>query len=156
MISAMPAPFFASTASLGTLSAVAATWVGTPFRANSEDRGRQGGVCCHLLVWHVLVECGMAIQRPPFGPAGHARYSRESIMQPWLDASPHFERIPYGASPGDVLGFRLGGAIHHLALVLPGEAGMLHTLNGIGVMNTPVADATWSARHAATWRPVSV
>lgn len=152
----MPTPFFTSADSLRVLSAVAASWIGTPFRANSEDRGRQGGVCCHLLVWHVLVESGVQIPRPPFGPSGHARFSRVSIMEPWLDASPCFHRLPHGADllPGDVLGYRFGGAVHHLGIVLSGGR-VLHALHGIGVADTPVDDATWAARHVATWRPLA-
>ena len=149
-------PYFSSSVAVGLLTGVAESWIGTPFRANSEDRGRQGGVCCHLLVWHVLVECGLQIPRPPLGAASHARYSRESIMEPWLDASPCFIRLAHGAEilPGDVLGFRIGGSIHHLAIALPGGR-ILHALTGIGVVDTPFNDPTWSSRHAATWRPVT-
>lgn len=154
----MNSPFFNDPTRLGVLVRAAHGWLGTPFHANSETAGTRGGVCCHLLVWHLYRAAGVEIARPPLGPTGHARFNRVSLMEPWLDACPQFVRAAVFAGelqPGDLLGYNVGGSIHHLAVLLPGGQ-LVHALQGVGATFTPAADPTWSIRHAATWRPIEI
>lgn len=140
---------------IAQLEQAAQNWIGTPFRANSRTCGPDGGVCCHFLVAELYSVIGIDLSGAPKGPPGHARFNRESIMEPWLDACPAFQRLPAGAEPeaGDLVGFRIGSAIHHLAIVLPGER-IVHALDRLGVSINPLHDPTWSDRIAAVWRPV--
>lgn len=143
---------------IDALTANAYLWRGTPFVANSCERGPRGGVCCHLLVADLYKSAGLDLGEVPHGPPGHARSGAPSIMTPWLDACPNFERIAPGdpgaqLEPGDLLGFNLGGTLHHLAILLPGDQ-IVHAINHMGVVITPRLDSTWCSRHAATWRPI--
>lgn len=139
---------------LRDLDAEARSWLGTPFRANSATKGPHGGVCCHLLVAALYGRAGIDLGPVPKGPPGHARYNRESLMEPWIDACPHFRRRADTnvVEPGALTGYRIGHAIHHLAVVLPGNQ-IVHALDGIGVVITPLKDQTWASRLAAVWAP---
>lgn len=149
-------PFFSDATRLGVLTRAAHGWRGTPFRANSADCGQRGGVCCHLLVTSIYRECGFDLGAVPFGAPGHARFSRESIMEPLLDAHAGVARVAAGEilMPGDLLGYRINAAIHHLAILLPGDQ-IVHAVYGAGCVITPRLDPTWGGRHAATWRPIA-
>ena len=141
---------------IDALTTNAYLWRGTPFAANSCERGPRGGVCCHLLVSALYKAAGIDLGEVPHGPPGHARSGAPSIMVPWIDACSSFKRIETNAPlcPGDLLGFNLGSTIHHLAILLPGDQ-IVHAINHMGVVITPRLDSTWSSRHAATWRPIA-
>ena len=141
---------------IDALTANAYLWRGTPFHANSCERGPRGGVCCHLLVVELYRCAGLDLGEVPHGPPGHARSGAASLMTPWLDASSLFERVPAGAplQSGDLLGFNLGATLHHVAILLPGDQ-IVHAVVSLGVSITPRLDSTWASRHAATWRPIT-
>lgn len=149
-------PFFSDADRLAVLGRSALAWRGTPFRANSSDCGPRGGVCCHLLITALYRESGFPMGPVPYGPPGHANYSRQSLMEPWLDAHAGFVRVPAGevCQPGDLLGYRINSAVHHLAVLLPGDQ-IIHAIHGRGCLISPRLDPTWSSRHAATWRPIA-
>lgn len=148
----MSQPF---TFNMTELESVARSWVGTPFHANSNERGPRGGVCCHLLVAEIYKACGFVIENVPMGIPGHARFNIESIIEPFLDKSEQFARITEEPKPGELLGFRVGKTtIHHVAILLPNSQ-IVHAVAGAGVLISPYADPTWKKRHAATWRPLS-
>lgn len=132
---------------------VAKSWVGTPFHANSNERGPRGGVSCHFLVTEIYKECGFVIPDVPFGAPGHARFSSQSIIEPLLDANANFARMTAPPKVGNLLGFRIGKIIHHLAILLPNFQ-IVHAVSGVGVMINPYEDPTWKKRHVATWRPL--
>lgn len=140
---------------IDALTTNAYLWRGTPFVANSCERGPRGGVCCHLLVADLYKSAGLDLGEVPHGPPGHARSGAPSIMTPWLNACPRFQLLDPGSqlNPGDLLGFNLGGTLHHLAILLPGDQ-IVHAINHMGVVITPRLDSTWCSRHAATWRPI--
>jgi cell wall-associated NlpC family hydrolase len=142
--------------SIDALTTNAYLWRGTPFVANSCERGPRGGVCCHMLVDALYKSAGLDLGEVPHGPPGHARSGAPSIMTPWLDASPLFDRLPADAllQPGDLLGFNLGSTLHHLAILLPCDL-IVHAVISLGVSITPRLDSTWASRHAATWRPIT-
>lgn len=140
---------------IDALTANAYLWRGTPFVANSCERGPRGGVCCHLLVADLYKSAGLDLGEVPMGAPGHARSGAASIMIPWLDACPSFQLLAPSSQllPGDLLGFTLGATLHHLAILLPGDQ-IVHAINHMGVVITPRLDSTWCSRHAATWRPI--
>jgi cell wall-associated NlpC family hydrolase len=137
------------------LEPAARAWVGTPFRANSAAKGAGGGVCCHLLVVAIYAEAGLDLRPVPDGPPLHARFNKKSIMEPWLDACPKVNRRAAiaEAKAGDLLGFYIGEAIHHIAVMLPGDR-IVHAIHGAGVVINPLKDPTWSERLAAVWEPI--
>lgn len=145
--------YFDNADAVGRLVAAASGWPGTPFRANSSSQGRTGGVCCHMLVYRIYIEAGLNMAPVPSGPPGHARFQRTSIMEPLLDASPSFVPVEGDLQIGDLLGYRIGQAIHHLAILLPRDQ-IIHAISGPGCVVTPRLDPTWASRHARTWRPI--
>jgi cell wall-associated NlpC family hydrolase len=90
----------------------------------------------------------------PSGPTVWARAQERSLMEEWLDNTPFFARTePAEAAPGDLLGFRLGCCIHHLALMLPGRR-YLHAVQGHGARIVEAIPRVWQRRLAAAWRVI--
>jgi cell wall-associated NlpC family hydrolase len=127
----------------------AASWRGTPFMPNGNTKGM--GVSCQKLASEIYKNVGCCAVEVPEVPMSHARFSKESLLEPFMDARQEFERAwPYEI--GDLLGFRLGRVIHHCGIYL-GKGDFIHAITGLGTVCSSLADATWSMRHAATWRP---
>lgn len=133
------------------LEAVAASWIGTPFRANAAIKSV--GVCCHLLVTEILIEAG-ALRRKPF-PRGNPNYSltqRQSLIEDYMASSEDFVAIPLdNLKPGDLLGYRIGGCTHHLALLVSATK-MVHAVRHNGVMFSRPDDPMWARRLTRAWR----
>jgi hypothetical protein len=90
----------------------------------------------------------------PDGPTGWARAQTRSLIADWLDGSPHFARLAHPAGaifPGDLVGFRLGCCVHHLAMRLP-RGRLIHSLEGHGVCVVDEIPKPWARRLAAAWR----
>jgi hypothetical protein len=138
---------------------VAARWIGTPWRANSDVCGPNGGVSCHLLPRAILVEAGLLSHDFPkvIGDPHASRHSTHSIIEAFLDARPEFQRLEFSPGslpplePGDLLGFRLRSCIDHLGLVLSGNQ-FIHVLLHQCTTLDPIPDPTWSRRIRALWR----
>lgn len=133
------------------LEAVAASWLGTPFRANAAIKGV--GVCCHLLVTEILIETGVLFRKP--FPRGNPNYSisqGESLIEAYMLESEDFVEVSLeDPLPGDVLGFRIGGCTHHVAL-LTGSVRMIHAVRHYGVMFSRPDDSMWARRLTRAWR----
>lgn len=156
---------FQTPESVTQLEQEAASWIGTPFWPNSAVKGEAGGVSCHNLVAEILFACGVPRFPVPTGPANW-NASRQSIIEPIMDEHTEFahlnepgEPVPMEQlRPGDILGFRIGGCLHHLALVLPGEQ-FVHCLRGAGVHVSRLDDSTFlfdkagNPRLVRAWRP---
>lgn len=132
-------------------------WVGTPFLPNSCQRGMRGGVSCQKLSAAIYRGAGFVDIDPPEVSMSHARFSRESLVEPWMDKREEFERIPLIPGEtiiltGDLLGFRIGGAVHHLG-VAAGQANFFHVIEGQAAQLAWLTDPTWRKRLAAIWRP---
>jgi len=147
--------WFSTPERLRALEWAAQGWVGTPFVPRSAVRGR--GVCCHLLVAEVLFDCG-ALPRVdlPNGSPAWARNHGTSPMVEWLDGDrgkAHFTRLdlPCDFLPGDVIGCRIGRAIHHVAIVLTGGR-FAHALEGHGAVIVDALPKSVDKRIAAAWR----
>lgn len=97
-------------------------------------------------------------------PAGARDWSRsqgKSLMLPWLDACPNFERIAADktgvaalavAKPGDLLCFNLAHAPHHVAILLAGGR-LVHVYSQLGIKIGPCVPMPWAQRLAAVYRP---
>lgn len=140
------------------LEAAAASWVGTPFCEHSAVKG--AGVCCHRAVAEVLMEAGLLPRLAlPTAAPGHARANNRGVLDAWLDAegAQWFMSCPGRVIsrtlfPGDVLGFRLGRSVHHVALQLGGER-IFHAIQGAGAVIAPSLPPQWAQRLTRIWQP---
>ena len=55
--------------------------------------------------------------------------------------------------PGDLVGFKVGGCINHLGIVLRGKR-FVHCWLGRGVIISRLDDATFAKRISRIWRPL--
>ncbi|MBV5334090.1 hypothetical protein JZU57_02435, partial [bacterium] len=69
---------------IDALEAEAATWVGTPFAANSSARGL--GVSCHTLAGALYAAVGWGDIAIPEIPISHARFGQDSFADPFFEA----------------------------------------------------------------------
>jgi cell wall-associated NlpC family hydrolase len=141
------------------LTAIAETWLGTPWCANSAVKGVRGGVACHNLPRAILVEAGWLPDSFPLveGDPNSAR-NQGSVMERWLDGRPEFRRLQEAClnrlHPGDVFGIRIRRCIDHLGLSLGGGR-FIHVLMHKGAAIDRITDPTWSTRLLAVWRPIA-
>lgn len=133
--------------------AAALSWVGTPFCANAASKGR--GVCCHRLVAEIYFEAGWLPRIDlPAGSPRWAQGSSRSLIEDWLDqdGKQWFQAGEASPQAGDLLGFRVGHCVHHLAIALPG-GGLAHAIQGHGATILHELPAAWGKRLARIWRP---
>ena len=151
---------------LDLLEEAAATWVGTPFVANSAVKG--AGVCCHRLVAEIYFEAGWLPRfELPEGPPMHGCAGANSRMEDFLDASAFFaDNDPtricrrFGAhaaliglvGPGDLLLSAPARVPHHLALALRGDR-FIHVVWGGKTDIVSGFPAPWAKRLARIYRP---
>lgn len=140
---------------VSAIEAAAASWAGTPFCENSAVKG--AGVCCHLAVAEVYFEAHILPRIPvPLGPAGWSRTQGRSLMEEWLDRGEgmhwFIERFPREREPGDLLGFRVGHCVHHLAILLP-HGRLFHAVDRAGACIAPNLPPAWAKRLVRVWRP---
>ena len=136
---------------LSILEAEAASWVGTPFAANSCSKGF--GVSCAKLCGALFSAAGFRPVDVPDGQTSHARYNTTSIITPFFDAHPDFFSVPIEARmPGDIVGFRIGKCVHHIGVLLH-SGRFVHSCDHIGTVISNENDATWISRLSNVWRP---
>ena len=147
------------------LEAVAASWVGTPFCANSAVKCV--GVCCHKLVGEIYFEAGWLPRFDlPHGPPMHGCAGASSMMEDFLSASPFFRDADAGrlcdiaawaavqnlVQPGDLLLSAPARVPHHLSLAL--RAGrFIHVVWGGGTDIVSDYPLVWAKRLARIYRP---
>jgi hypothetical protein len=140
------------------LADAAASWVATPWCANSAVKGPKGGVSCHNLPRAILIEAGILPETFPVieGDPNSTQRREGSVIADWLDGRPEFTRIPSSAlsilHPGDILGIRIRRQVDHLGLCLGGVT-FIHTLQHKNTVIDRVSDPTWGVRILAVWRP---
>lgn len=148
----MPTFFFSKPERVAKLHAEASRWIGTPFYPNSNTPGPDGGVSCQKLAEAIYHACGFANHLTvPEVAMAHARFSKESLMERFLDGRPEFSQ-EWPAEVGDLLGFRLYRAVHHMGICLGGGR-FIHAMDHIGTVVASLSDGTWSSRLAKVWRP---
>ena len=145
--------FYSTPERIAELQAVAASWIGTPFLGNSSAKGR--GVSCQFLASAMYRETGFLDATPPEVPMSYARFHNTSLLEPWMDARPEFEQLAgFDVIPGDMLGFRIGKAVHHCGVVIS-DGSFVHCIDPAGVIVSPLADSTWASRLRRAWRPIA-
>jgi cell wall-associated NlpC family hydrolase len=142
--------WFSSEDRIEALVVEACSWLGTPFRANAALKG--AGVCCHLFVAEVFMAIGaVARQAFPQADPNHAVAQRDSLIEPFMACFPGVAEVSGPPAPGDILGFKIGGCTHHLAIALRGEE-MIHAVRRHGVMLNRWDDPMWAKRLTRVWR----
>ncbi len=125
---------------------IAAAWEGTPFFANSEAPGRDGGVDCVRLL-HAVYSAAGVIPRIdiPRQVMDHGQHSDRSLLieafETWPALKDRFARMPhcgYEILSGDALCFRAGKVPHHAGVMLVDDD-VLHVLAPSGVHRTRLA-----------------
>lgn len=148
--------------SVAALEAAAQSWVGTPFCEGKPVKG--AGVNCQNCVAEIYFEAGWLPRfEVPQGPRDWARSQSRSLMVEAIEACGHFAEV-WRTNPelrtqnpepqiaaGDLLGFRVGHCIHHLAIAL--ERGrIVHAVAGHGVIVAPCIPDVWLKRLERVWR----
>ena len=150
--------FFAEQAAELDLQLKAAAWVGTPFMPNAAVRG--SGVSCQKLVGSIYIETGLLSEgfTIPEGPMDWGHANTESLITNFMDKMECFQSIEtkdsYQVMVGDMLGFKLGGCVHHCGIVVTKEGRFIHCLRNIGVTVSNLRDASYLKRTERIWRPI--
>ena len=147
-------PYYSSVGRILALELQAQDWLGTPFFPNSQAKHR--GVSCHKLAAALYRDSGWMDLDVPDVPMSHARFSRVSLVEQWLDGRPEFA-MSYQSQwqPGDLLGFRINKTVHHVGVMLTGDR-FVHCIEGVGTQFGNIFDATWASRLARVWTPLEV
>lgn len=147
--------WFSNAERIDALETAANSWIGTPFGQNARVKGQGGGVSCQMLAAALMVESGcVGAEFPPMAPMSWAQHKRESLIVPYMDAHPRFQRLPELEAPvaGDILGFKIEACIHHMGTMLR-DGLFIHVWKQTGTMKSLLADPTYATRLAAIWRP---
>ena len=151
--------FFLNPDRVAELQFAAATWIGTPFMPNAAVKGH--GVSCQKLVGALYKESGV-IGRDfniPEGPMDWSHAHTDSLISAFMLLQPNFVEVldaPGGRMPipGDLLGFKIGGCVNHVGVLITTEAKFVHCLRGPGVMFSSLKDASYQSRLEKIWRPL--
>lgn len=141
------------------LEVAAVAWVGTPFCAGAAAIGQ--GVCCHRFVAEVYFSAGWLPRiELPSGSPRWARGSMRSLIEEWLDGpgAKYFSATDAAGTAwdaGDLLGFRVGRCLHHLAIAL-GPDRIAHVVEGHGVAILDGLPDAWASRLVRRWRPIPI
>lgn len=87
----------------------------------------------------------------PDGPRDAARWRGTSQIADFMAACPYFEEVAGPHEPGDLLGFRLGHTLHHVAVALAGGR-LVHVFGLHGVRIAPAIPDEWAKRIEKVWR----
>jgi cell wall-associated NlpC family hydrolase len=129
----------------------ALTWLGTPFHDLACLKGPRGGVDCGQLIVGVAKELGVlpGTWRCPVYSPERQLHQRADLISPLL-ARAGFTPVPWEAKqPGDVLTFRIGLTVSHVAVLLPDQA-LVHAVVDKGVIRQPL-QGSWVALHDRAW-----
>jgi hypothetical protein len=157
--------YFNSPEKDAALRAAVASVVGTPFFANSEAPGRDGGMDCVHVLDYVYRTCGVIGKiEIPRQSMDWGQNSEHSLLieafETWPELVAHFTKLEsYSVSellPGDALCFTCGKVPHHGGLMLWSKE-ILHTLKSDGA-HTMRIDAVIRGQKilgklAAVYRP---
>lgn len=156
-------PWFDTEARVALLQAEAQKWIGTPFCPNSSSPGHKGGVSCQKLAGEVYRGAGFVIGAEiPDVAMSHARFNRTSLVVAFMSTRREFEAVPVekgtslamcGAIAGDLLGFTIHKAVHHLGVCVS-HGVFVHAIEGCRVHLAALGDPTWGTRLANIWRPI--
>lgn len=165
--------YYATPARLLALRSAAGALERTPFFANSEAPGRDGGMdCVRLLHWLYRTTGAIGRIEIPRQRMDHGQHSAHSLLieafDTWPELTTRFACVwrqtnPEDCAPlaqclpGDALCFLAGKAPHHGGVLLEG-AEMVHVLAGPGVhmlsLRAVVRGQNALGRLAAVFRPL--
>ena len=173
----MPPSYFDTPEKLSILRRMVASLIGTPFFANSEAPGKDGGMdCVHTLNW-LYRSCGVLglIQIPRQAMDAGAHTDRSLLIEAfetWPAVRSRFACVwkrdaaetqnpkpetPNFLLPGDALCFIAGKVPHHGGVLLEG-GDFLHTLRADGVhtmrLDAVVRGLRILGQLAAVYRPL--
>jgi len=145
-------PFFSTKERIDTLVAVSNSWLGTPFIPNAAFKGR--GVSCQKLAGAVYNEAGFPAGEIPEGPMNWGRAHKEnaSLIVKWIEQRPQFVLIDDALLPGDLVGFKIGGCIQHVGIMIDNRK-FIHCWQRNGVNIHDINDATFLTMLNRAWRP---
>lgn len=136
-----------------SIEAAAKSWIGTPFFPHGYIKGH--GCSCQTLVTAIYSEAGILPEnfRVPEGPLDWSLAQTESLIEKFVDdhLRDYFVSVDGPPQAGDLLGFKVGGCIHHLGICLGVE--FVHCLRHSGVILNRLDDATYLQRLQRIWRP---
>jgi len=147
--------YFETPENLSKLQYHAMGWLHTPFMPNAAVKG--AGVSCQKLVGSLYIEAHFLPLdfKIPEGPMDWSNAQKTSLIADFMDAQPQFEAIKgTEAQPGDMVGFRLGGCVHHCGVKLFADGKFIHCLRNRGVIISNLKDATYFGRIERVWRPM--
>jgi hypothetical protein len=151
-------PFFSTVEKILRLETAAAAWLGTPFMPHAAVKG--AGVCCQKLVGSLYIESGFipAGFELPDGPMDWSHAHKDSLIAAFMDRQPNFQPLAFSLQPffpGDMLGIKIGGCVHHCGIVITADGKFIHCLRGSGVIFSNIRDASYLQRIQKIWRPIS-
>jgi cell wall-associated NlpC family hydrolase len=131
------------------VSAIALSWVGTPFHDNAEIKG--AGVDCARLLKRVWEESGLieCFTLPHYSPQHMAHLSEERFMG-WVRKFAH-EIKQDDARPADLVLYKIGKCYSHGAIIIePGLPNIVHAWYPIRmVMRSKYLDGILGDRRLA-------
>jgi cell wall-associated NlpC family hydrolase len=128
-------------AQLAALEATAAAW---EHRRESQ---------CQLAMAGIYFDAGLLVRfEVPRGPRNWARAQGRSLIAGFVENCGLFTAVGPPPQPGDLLGFRLGCTLHHVAIQLGGGR-LVHVFAPHGVLIAPCIPAAWLKRLEKIWRP---
>lgn len=92
-----------------------------------------------------------ALLEIPNGSRDWARSEGRSLIAEFVDGCGLFEGVAGPAVAGDLLGFRLGHTLHHVAIQLGGGR-MVHVFGEHGVQIAACIPTPWAKRIERIWR----
>lgn len=153
-------PFF-SPERLEQLAKVAESWRDTRFMPNAAIK--KAGVSCQKLVAAIYIECGAlpADFVCPDGPMNWATAQKESLIEKFMDEQKqYFQPLKFPEDgvprPGDMIGFQIGGCVHHSGILINRAGRLVHCMRPDGVRFNNILDATFWSRMRRVWRPLEV
>jgi cell wall-associated NlpC family hydrolase len=153
--------YFTSQLRRQQLLAEADSWKETPFMPNGCIKG--AGVSCQMLVGSIYIATGVWPPdfKIPEGPMDWSHAHEDSLITPFMAdevAAGRFEEVlDSTAAPGDLVGFKYMGCLHHAGIVLSGSGAFIHCMrDSKGVQYNNLRDATYLKRIERIWRPVEV
>jgi cell wall-associated NlpC family hydrolase len=137
-------------------------WIGTPFFPHAYIK--QQGCSCQTCATAIYSGAGVLPPdfRVPEGPLDWSRANRDSLIEPFVDTAlaAYLEPVnrkgdplPRNPEPGELLGFHVGGCLHHLGICVT-DGQFVHCLRQYGVVKSSLEDATWLTRLVRIWRPL--
>jgi cell wall-associated NlpC family hydrolase len=142
-MSTEPIPYFHCYTRILALDAAARAWRGTPFMRGSRVPG--AGVDCVQLTAALAIAAGWidAVDLPTGYPVDWTEHMEGSLIEDWIEqhVCSRVQVLPWdreAVRAGDVVGFRRGGGINHMATMIA-RGDLLHAIKPLGVQYVHVS-----------------